>query len=181
MRLLGQISRKYKGKEYLKHWIVIPNKIIKKLGWKIGFLSAGYGSYTQESILDLCKKVYEVYGEKLWLNIGILDEKTIEKLSPYLQGMCGAVETVNEKIRKKIIPSKHIEPIETMYKICDRYNLKKSMTFMVGIGETIDDFPLLKKFIIKNKINKIIFYALNPIKGTIFEKSKGPSINYFVK
>ena len=41
--------------------------LCKKLGWKIGFLSAGYGSYTQESILDLCKKVYEVYGEKLWL------------------------------------------------------------------------------------------------------------------
>lgn len=36
MRLLGQKSREYKGREYLKHWIVIPNSILEKLGWKIG-------------------------------------------------------------------------------------------------------------------------------------------------
>ncbi len=36
MRLLSQKSREYKGKEYLKHWIVIPNKIIEKLKWKAG-------------------------------------------------------------------------------------------------------------------------------------------------
>ena len=36
MRLLGHTSRKYKDKEYQKHWIVIPNRIIEKLGWKVG-------------------------------------------------------------------------------------------------------------------------------------------------
>lgn len=36
MRLLNQISREYKGKEYKKFWVVIPNKIIEKLGWKTG-------------------------------------------------------------------------------------------------------------------------------------------------
>jgi len=36
MRLLNQISRKYKGKEYKKFWIVIPNKLIEKLKWKTG-------------------------------------------------------------------------------------------------------------------------------------------------
>jgi len=36
MRLLSQISREYKGKEYKKFWVVIPNKIIEKLGWKTG-------------------------------------------------------------------------------------------------------------------------------------------------
>jgi len=36
MRLLSQISREYKGKNYKKFWIVIPNKLIEKLGWKIG-------------------------------------------------------------------------------------------------------------------------------------------------
>lgn len=36
MRLLGHTSREYKGKEYKKHWIVIPNTILEKLGWKIG-------------------------------------------------------------------------------------------------------------------------------------------------
>jgi len=36
MRLLSQISREYKGKNYKKFWIVIPNKLIEKLGWKTG-------------------------------------------------------------------------------------------------------------------------------------------------
>ena len=36
MRLLSQKSREYQGKEYKKFWVVIPNKIIDKLGWKTG-------------------------------------------------------------------------------------------------------------------------------------------------
>lgn len=36
MRLLSQISRQYKGNEYRKFWVVIPNKIIEKLKWKTG-------------------------------------------------------------------------------------------------------------------------------------------------
>jgi len=155
--------------------------LCKKLGWKIGFLSAGYGSYTQESILDMCKNICEINHEKLWLNIGVLGENTIKKLSPYLEGICGAVETTNNIIHKKVAPNKPVEPIENMYRICDKYNLRKAMTFIVGLGETIDDFDSLKKFIIKNNIDKITFYALNPIKGTKFENSKGPEINYYIK
>ncbi|MBI2522984.1 AbrB/MazE/SpoVT family DNA-binding domain-containing protein [Candidatus Woesearchaeota archaeon] len=34
MRLQSQISREYKGTKYEKFWIVIPSKIIEKLGWK---------------------------------------------------------------------------------------------------------------------------------------------------
>jgi antitoxin component of MazEF toxin-antitoxin module len=36
MRLLSQKSREYKGKSYHKHWIVVPNSLITKLGWKVG-------------------------------------------------------------------------------------------------------------------------------------------------
>ena len=36
MRLLSQKSREYQGKEYKKFWVVIPNKVIEKLGWKSG-------------------------------------------------------------------------------------------------------------------------------------------------
>jgi len=36
MRLLSQKSREYKDKSYYKFWVVIPNKIIDKLGWKRG-------------------------------------------------------------------------------------------------------------------------------------------------
>tara|TARA_Y100000310_G_scaffold38326_1_gene35933 strand:- start:7468 stop:8334 length:867 start_codon:yes stop_codon:yes gene_type:complete len=155
--------------------------ICKKSGWKVGNLAAGYGSYTHESILELVKNVYKITNEKLWLNVGVLPEKTIEALKQYLEGIYGAVETTNEDIHKKIAPNKPIAPIENMYKTCEKYNLKKAMTFIVGLGETIDDFETLKDFITKNKINKIVFYALNPIKGTMFESSKGPSIDYYTE
>ena len=161
--------------------ILAESIICKKLGWKIGFLSAGYGSYTPESILDLAKKIYSIYGGKLWLNIGVLNEKAIGKLAPYLEGICGAVETTNEIVHKKVAPNKPIAPIENMFKNCEKFNLKKAMTFIVGLGETIGDFKTLKKFIIKHKIDKITFYALNPIKGTMFENSKGPEINYYLE
>jgi AbrB family looped-hinge helix DNA binding protein len=36
MKLLSQTSREYKGKEYTKYWIIIPNKLIEKLGWTSG-------------------------------------------------------------------------------------------------------------------------------------------------
>ena len=36
MRLLSHVSRKYKDTEYTKYWIVIPNKLVEKLGWKTG-------------------------------------------------------------------------------------------------------------------------------------------------
>ena len=155
--------------------------LCKKLGWKVGNLAAGYGSYTHESILELVKNVYEIYGNKFWLNIGVLPEKTIVALKPYLEGIYGAVETTNEDIHKKTAPNKPIRPIENMFKTCEKYSLKKAMTLIIGMGETIDDFESLKKFIIKNKIDKIVFYALNPIEGTMFESSKGPEINYYLE
>lgn len=155
--------------------------LCKKLGWKVGNLAAGYGSYTHESILELVKNVYEIYGGKFWLNIGVLPEKTIAALEPYLEGVYGAVETTNEEIHKKTAPNKPIKPIENMFKTCERYNLKKAMTFIIGMGEAIDDFGSLKNFIIKNKIDKVVFYALNPIQGTMFENSSGPKIDYYLE
>lgn len=36
MKLLSQKHSEYKGKKYEKFWVIIPNKIIDKLGWKNG-------------------------------------------------------------------------------------------------------------------------------------------------
>jgi len=36
MRLIKQFGRKYGDKNYFKYILVIPNKIIEKLGWKGG-------------------------------------------------------------------------------------------------------------------------------------------------
>ncbi len=36
MKFQSQVSRKVGDKEYKKFWIVIPQKLLKKLGWKTG-------------------------------------------------------------------------------------------------------------------------------------------------
>ena len=36
MKLQSQVSRKVGDKEYKKFWIVIPQKLLKKLKWKTG-------------------------------------------------------------------------------------------------------------------------------------------------
>ena len=36
MKLQSQVSRKVGDVEYLKSWVVIPNKILKDLKWKSG-------------------------------------------------------------------------------------------------------------------------------------------------
>lgn len=34
MKLIENVTRKYKDKEYKKYSVVIPNKLIEELGWK---------------------------------------------------------------------------------------------------------------------------------------------------
>ena len=36
MKLISHPSRKYKDKEYQKFWIIVPNRMVEKLGWKKG-------------------------------------------------------------------------------------------------------------------------------------------------
>ena len=36
MKLQSQVSRKYGDTEYKKSWIVISQKLLKKVGWKSG-------------------------------------------------------------------------------------------------------------------------------------------------
>jgi len=151
--------------------------ICKNLGWKIEFLSGGYNVYENENILFLLKNICKITGEKQWLNIGALSEKDLETFKPYLKGVSGAVECINQKIRKKVCPSKSFDDIIKMFKVCDKLKLKKSITIIIGLGETEKDIPNLIDFIKKNKINKITFYALVPHKGTIFKK--GPNADYY--
>jgi len=155
--------------------------ICKKLGWKIEFLSGGYESFTKKELLFLIKNIYKIYGEKLWLNIGVLSKEDLKLFKPYIKGVCGAIETINPKLHDYICPSKPIRPIEKMFKSCDELNLQKGMTIIIGVGETIKDFQLLKKFIKKHKIEKITFYRLKPQKNTIFYGKKMPSSEYYLE
>ena len=155
--------------------------LCKKLGWKIEFLSGGYESFSKEELLVLIKNIYNIYKEKLWLNIGVLNKDGLKKYKKYIKGVCGAVECINPKVHDKICPSKPVKEIENMFKICDELKLKKAITIILGVGETLKDISLLKKFINKHRIDKITFYRLKPQKNTIFENKKPITKEYYAK
>lgn len=155
--------------------------ICKILNWKIEFLSGGYESYDFRELVELIKDIKKIYGKKLWLNIGTLNEKELIQLKPYVEGICGAVECINSTLRKELCPSKPLEDIEKMFQICDKLRLKKSITIILGLGENTGDFKELKKFIQKHKINQITFYRLKPQKETIFENAEPITRKYYAE
>jgi biotin synthase-like enzyme len=152
--------------------------ITKKLGWDYGFLSGGIGVFSDEKLLDLLKKTNEILGEKVWINFGILSKKQMHLFKPYIKGVVGTIEVLDPALHKKICPSKPIAPVEKMFENAKELGILRGMTLIVGLGEIIDDFELLKRFIEKHGISKIHIYGLNPQKGTMFENSKPPSVEY---
>ena len=155
--------------------------ICKACGWKVEFLSGGCDTFTDEELLFIIKNIYGITGQKQWLNVGVLSKKQLKLFKQYIGGVCGTVECITPKLRDKICPSKPLKEIEKMFKICDELHLKKTITIIIGLGETLDDFNHLRKFIERWKLDKITFYRLKPQKGTIFGEKKGPETNYYVE
>jgi biotin synthase-like enzyme len=151
--------------------------ISKACGWQIEFLSGGYDSFPKEELLFIIKGVYEVTGKKQWLNIGALNKDELRLFRPYVEGIIGTLECASPSLREKFCPSKPMDEINTMFSMCDKLGLKKGVTVIIGLGETLDDFEFLREFIVKNKVIRITFYSLNPQKGTIFKAS--PPIDYY--
>ena len=146
--------------------------LCKKLRWRVEFLTGGYKIFPPEELLERIKLVSKVYGEKIWLNLGVITKDDLETFKPYVKGIVSSIETIEPKLHHEICPDKDIEPYEEMFN--DAKDFKKSMTIVIGLGEKKEDFSLLEKFIKKHKLSRITFYALKPVKGTIFENSNGP-------
>ncbi len=157
--------------------IIAEVLICNAQGWKIEFLTGGYDVIGFERLLKIVKTVKQLYKDELWLNVGVLSKTQLKRLKPFIAGVNGSVECVNPEVRKKVCPSKNLKDIEEMFKHCDELGLKKSITLIIGLGETEEDMPLLKDFIQKHNIDRVTFYALIPHKGTRFEK--GPDSEYY--
>ena len=155
--------------------------ICKLFNWKIEFISGGYESYDLDELVDLIKDINSVYGEKLWLNIGTLNEEELTRFKPYIEGVSAPVECINPGLRKEVCPSKPMKDIETMFNACDKLGLKKSMTLILGLGETISDFKYLQKFVSDYKVNQITFYRLKPQKDTAFENALPIDKEYYAE
>src|SRR3989344_1053904 len=152
--------------------------LCKKLGWEIGFLSGGISAFKYSELKYLIEKIVQTYSKKIWLNAGPIPPEKLKEYSPYLEGVVGSIETINQELHKKICPSKPMLPYEKMFENALDLGLQNAMTFVLGMGESIYDLELLKKFVKKYKISKITFYGLLPHTGTMFENAQPPSAEY---
>jgi biotin synthase-like enzyme len=152
--------------------------ICKNLGWKIGFFTGGINAYSHQDIVEMLSVIKDISGDKLWVSLGPIPESYLKRYAPYIKGVVGSIEAVNEKVHKKVCPSKPILPYVKMFENSKKLGLKNAMTLILGLGETEEDFGILKEFIEKNNIEKIHLYALNPVKGTEFEDQKSPNAEY---
>ena len=148
--------------------------IIKAFGWRIEFLTGGYGIVEDTELLRIIKLIHQILGEKLWVNLGEINSNLLEELKPYVEGIVSSIETINPLLHKQVCPDKPIEPYEEMMDKARTLGFKLSFTIIIGLGETRDDFPLLAAFIKKHDFERITIYALRPVKGTPFEHGPSP-------
>jgi len=154
--------------------------ICKICNWQIGFVSAGIASWSTSELKPVLEGIYKITGKKQWLNLGVMKESQIKKLLPFVKGVTGTIETVNWETRDNIVPDKPLQEIESMFKLADKHGLKKSITIIIGLKETIADFPNLVKIVKKYNIDRINFYRLVPHAGAdLFPK--GPSTEYYTE
>ncbi|RMF04985.1 radical SAM protein [Candidatus Woesearchaeota archaeon] len=159
---------------------VLGEAVISKLcGWRIEFVSGGIGCCTADEIVGLVKKIHHITGQRQWLNVGVMPKSSLEKFGDSIEGVSGSVESVNPEVRKRACPSKPLRPILKMLDDASSLGLKKSITIIIGLGETEEDIPLLFNLIEEHGIDRVTFYALNPHEGTRYER--GPETEYYLK
>lgn len=146
----------------------------KNLGWRIEFLTGGYRIFSFEELVDIAKKVSEVYGHRIWINLGALDKEQLEHLAPHVEGICASIETVDQELHNRICPDKPIKPYSEMLKTAKGMGFKTSITIVIGLGERKEDFKKLADFIEEHGLDRITFYALKPVKGTHYTESPEP-------
>ena len=174
-----QIKKPRKARRRLES-ILAEALICKICNWEIGFISAGIASWSTNELKPVLEGVYKITGKKQWLNLGVFNERQIKELLPYIEGVTGTVETVNWDIRNDIVPDKPLDEIEQMFKLADKNNIKKSITIIIGIGETINHFPNLVEIIKKWNIDRINFYRLVPHDGAELFPT-GPDTKYYTE
>lgn len=153
--------------------------IAKVLNWKLEFLTGGYGIFEFDQIINIAKTISEIFGEKIWVNLGTLGKKQFEQLLPYIEGYVASVETLEPVLHKKVAPSKPMAPYDHSLKIAKELGLKTSITIVLGLGEPLEDYEYVKEYIKKYDLTRITYYALRPVMNTPY--AHGPAPEFVAK
>lgn len=145
--------------------------------WRIEFLTGGYGIMLFAEMLEIIKNVSLVYGEKIWLNLGIMPEKQLELCRPYVKGIYASLETLTPRLHDEVCPSKPIQPYEEMLNHLNGF--KKSIAIIIGLGDKIEDIKYLFEFVERHNLDRVTMYALKPVAGTGY--LEGPTTEEFLQ
>ena len=154
-------------------------EMCKRLDWNIEFLSGGYKSFTTQEIKQIATTIKDITGDGVWLNTGITDE--LNEYGSEIKGITGAVEVANPEIHNNVCPSKKLEDISNMLDVAGYLGFKKAITIILGLGETLEDVDYLIDYIREHKIDRVIFYSLNPHKETAYADSSQPASLYYAQ
>ena len=154
-------------------------EMCKRLDWNIEFLSGGYESFSTQEIKEIATTIKNITGDGVWLNTGITDE--LSEYGSEIKGITGAVEVANPEIHQKVCPSKRLEDISNMLDVAGDLGFKKAITIILGLGETLNDVDYIIDYIKDHKIDRVIFYSLNPHKETIYANSSQPASLYYAQ
>lgn len=154
-------------------------EMCKRLDWNIEFLSGGYESFTTTEIKKIAATIKNITGDGVWLNTGITDE--LDEFGSEIKGITGAVEVANPRIHEKVCPSKKLDDISNMLDVANDLGFKKAITIILGLGETLSDVDYIIDYIRDHKIDRVIFYSLNPHKETVYANSSQPASLYYAQ
>ena len=154
-------------------------EMCKRLDWNIEFLSGGYESFTTQEIKTIATTIKDITGDGVWLNTGITDE--LGEYGSEIKGITGAVEVANPEIHNRVCPSKKLSDISNMLDVAGDLGYKKAITIILGLGETLEDTDYIIDYIKDHKIDRVIFYSLNPHKETIYANSSQPASLYYAQ
>lgn len=153
--------------------VIAEALIIKSCGWRIEFLTGGYGIYPFSDLVRFCKLVSQVLEEKIWINLGTLTFDEMKELKPFVEGIVASLETCEPKLHDKVCPDKKLEPYYEMLDVAKDLCFKTSATLVIGLGEKKEDYLYVKDMIKKHNLDRITVYALRPVAGTPYKI--GPS------
>lgn len=161
--------------------VLLEALFCRLFNWRIEFLTGGYGMMPDAELVEFTKAVSEVYGEKIWLNIGVVPKRRRDMLAPYVKGICASMETLHPQLHQEVCPSKPIKPYDQMFEEItnNQEAFKKSIAVIVGMGEGIpqeEEMEHLFNFIEKHQLDRITLYALKPIKGGQFQTAPKPEL-----
>ena len=154
-------------------------EMCKRLDWNIEFLSGGYKSFTTQEIKNIATTIKDITGDGVWLNTGITDD--LDQYGDEITGITGAVEVANPEIHNRVCPSKKLDDISNMLDVAGDLKFKKAITIILGLGETLDDVEYVIDYIKDHKIDRVIFYSLNPHKETVYANSSQPASLYYAQ